>query len=393
MTLDPRTLVVAGLMDAALLGVIAIVFASREGATRTIGAWGVAMVTLALGLAGIALRGMVPDLVSVVLANGLIVGAMVLALRSLRLIRGRSGRDPLGWGLVALVVVLQMVFSEVWPSYAMRVLVISIAMALLFARSALTLHSDVPGEAQRSFRFTEYVMWAAAAITLARAASTLYERSPGLLAPGMLRISTFMFYIAAITGATLGVLWMQIQLLQRDLVRLARVDALTGVLNRGAFLQEFEREVSRAEREGGTFSLAIFDLDRFKLLNDRYGHPLGDQVLKGFTAILEGAIRKHDVIGRYGGEEFALLMPNTGEETATRVAERVRREVESRGVEVAGRRIGLTVSGGVATFGVEGHDWDSLLSAADTALYDAKAAGRNQVLTASHDAARGAATA
>ena len=393
MELDPRTLVVACLMDAALLGVIALAFASREGTTRTIGTWGAAMVTLAIGLSGIALRDLVPDIVSVGIANAVIVGAVVLALRSLRLMRGQATRDPWGWGLVALVLILQAVFSEALPSYRARVAVASGALALLFARGALILHPDVPEEAQRSFRFTEYVLWGSAALALARAGSALFDKSPELLAPGMLQVSTFLFYIGAMTGATLGVLWMQIQLLQRDLVRLARVDALTDVLNRGAFLQEFEREVSRAEREGGTFSLAIFDLDRFKLLNDRYGHPTGDLVLKGFTEILRSAIRRHDVIGRYGGEEFALLMPNTGEETATRVAERVRREVESRGVEAAGRRIDLTVSGGVATFGLDGHDWDSLLSAADTALYDAKDAGRNQVVTASRRPAARAATA
>jgi diguanylate cyclase (GGDEF)-like protein len=383
MELDPRTLVVAGLMDAALLGVLALWFASREGAIRTIGTWGAAMVTLAVGLAGVALRGMIPALLSVTLANTVIVIALLLALRSLRLMRGREGRDPWGWGLVALVVVLLLTFGHVMPDYRVRVLVVSSTMALFFARGALVLHADVPDEVRHSFRFTELVLWAAAALTLARLVATLYANPPGLLADGMLTVSTFLFYIVAITAATLGVLWMQIQLLQRDLVRLARVDALTGVLNRRAFLQEFEREVSRAERERGTFSLAIFDLDRFKLLNDRYGHPLGDEVLKAFTEILRVAIRKHDVIGRYGGEEFALLMPGTGEETATRVAERVRREVEGRGIEVAGRRVELTVSGGVATFGLDGHDWDSLLSAADTALYEAKAAGRNHVVSAS----------
>lgn len=384
MELDPRTLVVAGLMDAALLGVIALWFASREGAMRTIGTWGAAMVTLAVGLTGVALRGFIPNLISVVFANTVIVAALVLALRSLRLMRGRSGRDLWSWGLVALVVVLQFVFGELVPDYRVRVFVVSGAMALLFARGALVLHADVAEEARRSFRFTEYVLWAAAALAAGRLTATVFEHPPDLLADGMLTVSTFLFYIAAITGATLGVLWMQIQLLQRDLVRLARVDALTGVLNRRAFLQEFEREVSRAERERRSFSLAIFDIDRFKLLNDRYGHPLGDEALKAFTGILREAIRRHDVLGRYGGEEFALLMPGTGKDTATRVAERVRREVESRGIEVAERRVELTVSGGVATFGLDGGDWDSLLSAADTALYDAKAAGRNHVVTAPH---------
>lgn len=382
MHLDPRTLIIACVLDAAVLGAIAFVFARREGATRTIGTWGAAMLTLALGLTGLALRDAIPGLFSIVLANAVIVAALVVALDSLRLIRGRATSDPWGWALVAVVLVLQFVFSEAYPDYRARVVLMSGALTIMFVRSALVLHPEVPSEARRSFRFTEYVFWAAAALTLARAASSLYEYSGSLLAPGAVRVSTFLFYFAAITASTFGVLWVQIQLLQRDLVRLARIDSLTGVLNRRAFLQEFEREVSRAGRDEGSFSLAIFDLDRFKELNDRYGHPFGDQVLTAFCDVLRATIRRHDVIGRYGGEEFALLMPDTGKATATGVAERVRREVESAGVEVAAQRVRFTVSGGVATFGADGDDWDSLLSSADTALYDAKSAGRNRVVAA-----------
>jgi diguanylate cyclase (GGDEF)-like protein len=165
-------------------------------------------------------------------------------------------------------------------------------------------------------------------------------------------------------------------------VRSARYDSLTGMYNRGTFLAEFEREVSRSARGGPAFSLAIFDLDQFKQINDRYGHPVGDRVLKAFADALPASIRKHDVVGRYGGEEFALLMPQTGKETAVRVAERVRRELEARGVAVDGKRIEVTVSGGIASYGIDGQDWDALLTAADNALYEAKHAGRNRICAA-----------
>lgn len=171
-----------------------------------------------------------------------------------------------------------------------------------------------------------------------------------------MRVPTFVFYFAAITATTFGVLRMQIQLLQRDRMRLARIDPLTEVLNRRTFLEEFEREVSRAGRDEGSFSLAIFDLDGFKELNERYGHPFGDQVLTAFCDVPRATIRRHDVIGRYGGEEFALLMPDIGKSTAIGVAERVRRKVESAGVEVTAQRVRFTVSGGVATFGADGSD-------------------------------------
>jgi diguanylate cyclase (GGDEF)-like protein len=98
--------------------------------------------------------------------------------------------------------------------------------------------------------------------------------------------------------------------------------------------------------------------------------------------VLRGGIRKYDTVGRYGGEEFALLMPNTGKDTAVRVAERLRRDLEARGISVDGKRVDVTASGGVSTFGDEGKDWDALLSAADRALYEAKNAGRNRIVSA-----------
>jgi diguanylate cyclase (GGDEF)-like protein len=178
---------------------------------------------------------------------------------------------------------------------------------------------------------------------------------------------------------TFGYLWMANEGLQGELAHLAAYDPLTQVLNRGAFLAQFEREVSRSKRERIPFSLAIFDLDRFKRINDAYGHPAGDRALQSVVATMRTGIRKHDVLGRYGGEEFALLMPNTAKAMAHQVAERIRADIELRGFETGGRKVNLTVSGGLATYPVDGEDWDTLLTAADNALYDAKAAGRNRV--------------
>jgi len=221
-----------------------------------------------------------------------------------------------------------------------------------------------------------------AVLTALRIVGTLLFPPPSALAAGPFNSAVFLLYSGFIIVSTLSVMWMEIESLQSELVRAARFDALTGLYNRGTFLEEFEREVSRCARGGPAFSLAVFDLDRFKRLNDQYGHPFGDRVLKAFAEVLRADIRKHDAVGRYGGEEFALLMPNTGKETAMRVAERVRRDLEARGITVDGKRVEVTVSGGIATYGVEGEDWDTLLSAADTALYEAKNSGRNRVITA-----------
>lgn len=382
MELDPRTLIVASVLSAVLLGSVSIAFAAMRGSSRVIGAWGVAMLMLAGGMTGLALRGLIPDWISIAVANTLVVAALVVGLRSLRRFLGSAPRDLLGWGLTGALFLYLLLYSVVWPSNVARTVAISTAVAIMAVRAALLLRHDAPAACRLSCRFTEIAFWATAAMTAARGVSILILPSDNVMAPAPLNVATFMLYAAFIVVGTLGVMWMEIESLQGDLVRSAHYDSLTGIYNRGTFLEECARELSRCARGGPGFSLAVFDLDHFKLVNDRYGHPVGDRVLKSFAEVLRASIRKHDTVGRYGGEEFALLMPNTGKDTAARVAERVRREVETRGVMAEGRRIEVTVSGGVAAYGTDGEDWDALLSAADTALYTAKDGGRNRIVIA-----------
>ncbi len=382
MELDPRTLIVASLLSAVLLGMISIAFAKMRGTSRIIGAWGNAMLVLAAGLLGLALRGVIPDWISIAAGNTAIVAAMVLALRSLRVFLGSAPRDLTGWTLTGALLLFLLAFSLVWPNNVARTVAMSVALATMSLRAALLLRRKARPECRLSCRFSEVVFWIVVAMVLARGVGILLVPSESMLALEPLNAATFLFYAAFITAGTLGVMWMEIESLQADLVQAAHFDSLTGLYNRGTFLAEFEREVSRCVRGGPAFSLAIFDLDHFKLLNDQYGHPAGDRVLQACAAVLRASIRKYDVVGRYGGEEFALLMPQTGKETALRVAERVRRELEARGVSLGAKRIEVTMSGGVASYGVDGLDWDGLLTAADNALYAAKHAGRNRICAA-----------
>jgi diguanylate cyclase (GGDEF)-like protein len=382
MELDPRTLVVASLLSAVLLGSISLAFATLRGESRIIGGWGKAMLVVASGLLGVALRDAIPLWVSAALGNALIVAGLVIAMRSLRMFLGGAPRDAIGWGLTGALLLTMLYFTELRPSHDGRTIAVSTALVVIAWRAGLLLRRQAPAACRLSCRFTEYIFWGVAALTLVRIVGTLFFPSASSLAPEPLNAAAFLFYGGFIIVSTLGVMWMEIESLQGDLVRAARYDSLTGLYNRGTFLEEFEREVSRCVRGAPAFSLALFDLDRFKRLNDEFGHPFGDRVLKAFADVLRAGIRKHDTMGRYGGEEFALLMPNTGKDTAVRVAERLRRDLEARGVTVDDKRIDVTVSGGVSAFGEEGEDWDALLSAADRALYEAKNAGRNRIVSA-----------
>jgi len=382
MELDPRSLIVASVMSATLLGVVSVAFARLRGEDRIIGAWGRAMLVLAAALLGLALRGAIPSWISVALANAAVIAALVMAMHGLRRFLGQRPQDLIGWGLTAGLFLFLLIYSEVRPYYLPRIIAVSVALCVIAVRGALLLRRHAPAECSRSARFTEYIFWGVAAMTAGRVAGILLAEAADPMDATLLNTATFLFYAGFIIVSTLGVMWMEIETLQAGLVRAARFDSLTGLHNRGTFLEEFAREEARAARGGPAFSLAIFDLDHFKQVNDRYGHPVGDQVLKAFAEVLGATVRPYDVVGRYGGEEFALLMPQTGKETAARVAERVRHELEARGVTVDARRIEVTASAGVASYGVDGADWDTLLSAADNALYEAKNAGRNRVVVA-----------
>jgi len=381
MELDPRTLIVASLLVASLMGAVSLVFANMQGGrSRLIGAWGGAMLVIAAGLAGIALRGMIPDLLSIVAANTAIVAGLALSIRAVRVFCGLKPRDAAGWVLTGGLLAFMVLMTEVWPNYTARIVAVTTAITVISMRAALVLRRNALPGCERSFRFTEFVFWVVSALTAARIVAALLGGSEDVFVPGLLNSFSFLFYAGFISVSTLGVMWMEIEHLQKDLYQLARFDSLTGLHNRGAFLAEFEREASRASRGTGRFSLVMFDLDRFKLLNDRHGHPAGDKVLREFADILRASVRKHDVVGRYGGEEFIVLMPDVGKDVAYQVAERIRITVQSTTFEYQGRRMEVAVSGGVATHGEDGAGWDELLKAADQALYAAKEGGRNRVV-------------
>lgn len=167
---------------------------------------------------------------------------------------------------------------------------------------------------------------------------------------------------------------------EQQLYILSTTDSLTGAFNRRYFMDSASREFSSHLRHQTPLSVLVMDIDYFKKINDTYGHGVGDEAITVFVGTCLGVLRREDILGRMGGEEFAVLLPQTGLEGARAIAERLRRKVEAIELPFGCERIGFTVSIGVS----QAQPGDSLIEAAliraDRALYEAKAQGRNRVV-------------
>ena len=186
------------------------------------------------------------------------------------------------------------------------------------------------------------------------------------------------------------ILWQQVKAAERaqqelldtqeKLHRLASIDPLTSCFNRRAFMRKAEIEKARVDRHGGAFSCIMIDLDNFKTINDTHGHQIGDAVLREFVQLCEKSLRAMDFIGRYGGEEFVILLPETPIGPTLEVAERIRQEINKTGLRInENTTLPVTFSAGVTTRLKKTETIDELFRRADIALYQAKKRGRNRI--------------
>ena len=158
----------------------------------------------------------------------------------------------------------------------------------------------------------------------------------------------------------------------------AHVDPLTFLPNRRTIIKDMQSEVTRAERYRSLFTISVVDIDRFKNINDNYGHPVGDEVLRHVAIQLRDGIRHPDVVGRYGGEEYIILLPNSDQNAASEQAARLCKLIREAKVKIKDQEISVTVSLGIAQFRPGEDSWYSLLKRADNAMFEAKSMGRDR---------------
>jgi diguanylate cyclase (GGDEF)-like protein len=168
-------------------------------------------------------------------------------------------------------------------------------------------------------------------------------------------------------------------LLYEMVERMAITDSLTGLYVRRHFYERMNEEMKRSKRYQLNFAFLMLDIDDFKHCNDTYGHLVGDVVLKDIARVIKENVREIDVVARYGGEEISLVLPETGEESARVVAERLRKKIEEHVFKAYDEKLKLTVSAGIAIYPKDSTDARTLIDRADEALYVAKKSGKNVV--------------
>lgn len=217
--------------------------------------------------------------------------------------------------------------------------------------------------------------------------------------PPLEAINALMMYLVAVVIALVVMLAARdfrrrSSRLEQELVRLSRHDSLTGAFNRRYVTELSLRELDMARRHRRPLAVAMLDIDHFKQINDTYGHDIGDRVIQAMARVCAANLRGTDYFGRFGGEEFIVVMPETGPAAGLEVADRLRNRVEASSVDSPQGPVRFTVSIGVAVLppGAPG-DWHSLLKQADIALYKGKATGRNRVVLSESSYGPGAASA
>ena len=385
MILDVRSLVIFSTMVGLVLAVaILLIRRGLPEGVRGVSEWAAAMLASGAGSLAVGSRSLMPDAVLLPLGNLLLVGGHFLQYIAITRFFGRPTPSAPAVAVLAAVYLSELFFTVFHDSFPARTAISGFASVVALVASGLTLFR-ASGDTFGPIRFTAVVMSAAAATVATRVLYTLTlgSEAGSMFAGDNAQFLFLSLYIMLTITAAFGFMMMVAEKLRDELARLATLDPLTGIYNRRTMVDLAERELARATRAGTRVAALMLDLDHFKQVNDRYGHAAGDEVLRQFVATAQRCLRKQDLIGRYGGEEFFILLPDTSREEALLVAQRLRTEVEHTRAAVRDISIAFTISVGLAHSGHSGFDLDALLRDADAALYCAKERGRNQVVAES----------
>ena len=380
MVLDTPTVAFVTVLVVCLQGGILAALWMIHRDMRGIGYWAIGALMIASGVLGaFLLSGALPS-APLVMANIAIVAGFIVTWWGIDAFFDRRPGYRFGFTLLAVSVATIIYFVATGNSRD-RVLFLIGVFALM---SGLRLYSMLR-EVSPGTRFSQIMIslaLGAQGIYYLVLATAVFSLPPVEKPLAQIPIYGWLFLIPMLLSIVVvfGIVLLVNQTIAMRLQESARRDALTGALTRSALEDVAADELARSRRHGLPLSLLLLDIDHFKMVNDQHGHAAGDAALRQFAAAVRRCLRREDVFGRLGGEEFCALLPSTAVGGAAQLAERIRQSVANLAVEAGGHRLSLKVSIGVASLGEQGGNWGELVNQADRAMYAAKRAGRNRVI-------------
>lgn len=378
--LDVRTafyLFVANCLVMAITIALATEFRFRNG----VGKWTGSLILEAVMFVFYGMRGIWPDAVSIVVPNVLFSIVLVLQGAAIRDFYGlRTNRY---WFVVPPVLVA-LIFFAALDSFVWRIILsgafygaATLVISLMVHRVAPT-HRPARWLLMAGYLFASVMLFARVVAIIADPQSMR-----GFLTPSAFQGVSLMVANIVLLVTSIGFLSLHKEQLEEAAQRLAITDPLTGIFNRRMFLELADKEIARSQRTGAPLSVLMLDIDHFKSVNDRYGHQAGDMVIMRVVEAVQSCLRREDLLVRYGGEEFCVLLPGVAVDQATLLAERSREAVAKLRIQHRGDILTVTISVGVALLRrSKNESVEELVSRADEALYAAKRAGRNRVISA-----------
>ena len=390
MYLDPRTLLLAYTAVSALFGFALISAGLSQRRFRGPEWWGVGSLANAVGTLLLALRDVAPDAISIMLANVVIFGAVAAMAYGMAAYAGRRFIWELQAGLVAAGTFGLAWFLYADPDLETRIFIASLVLALQVGHVLQLCLVAWRHVRHWSHLATVAVLVMGIVVLLVRGIGAAFTDATGsLLQPGLLTAGAFYALMVFYIGSAIGFLSMMSSRLGIELAQTLRqreqealYDPLTGTLNRRGMDKVTKSNFSWSARHQRRLSAILIDLDHFKQVNDTFGHAVGDAALVLLAQCLKVHLRPEDGLARIGGEEFLIVLPETGLDGALILAERLRQTIARTDVPAVASRVQITASFGVAER-IEGDlSMQDVLARADAALYRAKSLGRNRVVGA-----------
>jgi len=377
MSIDFKTLFLLTLDVEAMLGILLMFCWMQNTAVRAVAWWGCAHLLRSLSIGLYGMYGALPDVITITVADVILFSSYAVTWTGARIFDARLPR-PGSLITGATLWLLACQFSEFSQASALRT---SLSAAIIATFMWLTAYEFWRGRAELVSRWPAiFILFANGAVFLLRSpmiTELAWPTGEHVFSSAWLTVISTESLLATISTAFI-LLAMAKERAELRHKTAAKTDALTGLPNRGSFFQE---AASLSRTGSRPLALLMIDLDHFKSINDQFGHAVGDKVLKIFAQTTAGNLRPTDLVGRLGGEEFAVLLPGASEEGAWIVAERLRSAFADAAMTVDGLPVHATASVGMSVLN-PGQDMNALLDLADQALYRAKAAGRNRVVGA-----------